>query len=165
MKYLPIKDNLYHCTSENSEYCFYTQNEIKEFKWSNSYINYYLNNVYIDTLSEVLKNRLITKYICDEYEHYNCEGESCGGNTKEIINENNWVCTNYTPSKIRLISYYEFNNIVSNSKNIETLNGNYWTINSFTKSYGSVVQNNYEFYILEDLNNKLNVKPVITITK
>lgn len=165
MKYLPIKDNLYHCTNENSEYCFYAQNEIKEFKWSNSYINYYLNNIYIDMLSDSLKNRLITKYICDEYELYNCEGESCGGNTKEIINDNNWVCTNYTPSKIRLISYYEFNNIVSNSKNIETLNGNYWTINSFTKNYGSVVQNNYEFYILEDLNNKLNVKPVITITK
>lgn len=165
MKYLPIKDNLYHCTSEKSEYCFYTQNEIKEFKWSNSYVNYYLNNVYIDTLSDDIKDRLITKYICDEYELYNCEGESCGGNTKEIINENNWVCTNYTPSKIRLISYYEFNSIVTNSKSIETLNGNYWTINSFTKNYGSVVQNNYEFYILEDLNNKLNVKPVITITK
>lgn len=165
MKYLPLQTNLYHCTHENSEYCFYTQNEIKQYRWSNSYINYYLNNIYITTLSDTIKNKLSTKYICDEFESNNCEGENCGGNIKEIINENNWTCTNYTPSKIRLISYYEFNNVISSSKNIESLNGNYWTINSFVQNYGSAVQNNYEFYIVEDLNNKLNVKPVITITK
>ena len=45
------------------------------------------------------------------------------------------------------------------------INGNYWSINSYNEDYGSSIQYNYEFYILEKLTNKIDVKPVITIMK
>ena len=165
MKYLPLDNKLSQCFDIKSEYCYYTKEVKMPHKWSNSYINYYLNNVFINELSTETKNKLITEYICDEYDNLSCDNEMCGGYSKEEINYYNWKCTNYTPSKIKIISYDEYNRIYSKLDKKDVINGNYWAINSYTNDKGSSVQYNYEFYILEDYTKKLDVKPIITIKK
>ena len=165
MKYLPIDEKLSQCFSEVSDYCYYTNQSKMPHKWSNSYINYYLNNIFINKLSNQTINKLVTNYICDEYDNYCCDGEICGGYTKEEINYYNWHCVNYTASKIRIISYNEFNRIYSLLDNKKPISGNYWAINAYANDKGSSIQYNYEFYILEDYTKKLDVKPIIIIKK
>ena len=165
MKYLPIDEKMSHCTSEYSEYCYYSKSTNNVYTWENSYINYYLNNIFIEKLSDEVKNNLEEIEICNEYDNYTCDNESCGGYSKEEIEYNNYTCNNYIKSKIKIISFDEYNYVYGRSKDKKVINGNYWAINSYTNDKGSSVQYNYDFYILEDLNNKLDIKPVIVIRK
>ncbi len=153
MKYLPL-DNKMEFT-----------NDLNNFNWSTSLINNYLNNIFIKELSNETVNKLLTTEICDDYYNIYCDGEVCGGRSKEEIEKNNFVCTNYTNSKIKLISYDEFNYAYSKTKNKDVLNGNYWSINSVDLGNGTSIQYNLDYYILEKINNKLDIKPVIIINK
>lgn len=165
MKYLPIDDKLSHCFDIESEYCFYTKNNRLPYKWSNSYINYYLNNIFINKLSDGTLSHLVNNSICNDFENHLCDNEICGGYSKEEIEYNNFVCNSYVDSKIKLISYDEFNYVYSRTKDKKVINGNYWAINTYTNDKGSSIQYNYDYYILEDLINKLDIKPVIILSK
>ena len=165
MKKDPIDEKLSHCFNEKSEYCYYTKDENSNYKWSNSYINYYLNNIFINTLDDDFKNKIIEKNICDENENTSCNNEICLGYTEEEIVSNNYSCSRYSYSKIKVISFEEYNKYYQMVKDPSILSGNYFAINSFVKDKGTSIEENLEFYILEDLTKKLDVKPVITIAK
>lgn len=165
MKQNPLEEKLYHCTDKVSDYCYYTNSEINKYKWSNSYINYYLNNVFIKTLDKEIINNLKETAICDDFIKYGCNGEGCGGYTKEEISNNNWTCNNYSKSKVRIITYNEYVNIYNKVNNHSVLNGNYWLMDLGNDDKGSSVQYSYDVYILEEFTNKLDVKPVISILK
>ncbi|MCI7084083.1 MAG: hypothetical protein MR938_05290 [Tenericutes bacterium] len=158
MKYLPISEKLAHCSGENSSFC----NKNDKYKWSNSYINYYLNNVYIKNFS--LKDDLLEYDICDDIDNKNCDGEYCGGYTKEEISSNNWSCNKYTKSKIRIINYYEYSLIVNKFKDISLFKGNYW-MSDISNDNGYSLTSSGDVYIYENYNNKLDVRPIITIKK
>ena len=166
MKYIPLSDKYSHCMNEkNDYYCFYTKNEKVSYKWNNSYINHYLNDIYITKLPDSIVGKIKELDICNDIYNYTCDNESCNGYTKEEIMYNNWTCKGYIKSKIKVISYDEYNLLYSRIKNKEIINGNYWAINSYEEDKGSSVQYSYDFYIKEDYVNKLDIKPVIVIEK
>ncbi len=137
----------------------------KDYKWSNSNVYFKLNNDYINSLPSSIKDKIIVKSICNDYSIQGCKNnEGCGGYLKEVINENKWYCSDYVDSKVRLLSYDEYNRIyMSPHKN--NFISEYWIINTFEKNKGSVIQSNGEVYIMEDLSSSINVKPVITISR
>ena len=111
MRYLPLDNKMAHCP-ECSKSCdvFCSKDN---YKWSNSYINYYLNNEFIYELSEETKNKLSTFKICDDYESVNCDDEICGGRLDNEIRINKWTCNNYVEmscptTKNDLTSYLEY---------------------------------------------------------
>ena len=137
----------------------------KDYKWSDSNVYFKLNNDYINSLPSSIKDKILAKSICNNYSIQGCKNnEGCGGYLKEVINENNWYCSDYVDSKVRLLSYDEYNRIyMSPHKN--NFISEYWIINTFEKNKGSVIQSNGEVYIMEDLSSSINVKPVITISR
>ena len=166
MKQNSLDVKLSHCLDNVSEYCYYTTDGVSNYKWSKSYINYYLNNIYIKTLNDNIQSKLKEIPICDDFITSGClNDEGCGGFTKNEINFNNWSCNNYSKSKIRILSYNEYVNIFEKIKNKTVLIGNYWLINSGVDNRGSSVQFNYNVYIKEEYTTKLDVKPVFTISK
>ncbi|NLC47931.1 MAG: hypothetical protein GX758_01040 [Tenericutes bacterium] len=167
LNYISLDDKASHCLNEKSDFCYYkNEKEFKEYKWSNSYINYYLNNIYIDKLGDIVNN-IKEVYICDdEAGSKGCDSDDgCGGYQRELIEKNKWDCSEYTTSKIRLISYFEYNKVYANVDNKNIIAGNYWTINSSKTKKGSSIKYNGDFYILEDLTKKLEIRPVITLIK
>lgn len=167
MKYLPLEEKMSQCTDYESEYCYYTKDLINEYKWSNSKINYYLNNIYIEELNSTLKNNLVNSEICDDTSLDSiCDSsDSCVGYLKSEINQNNWKCESYTTSKIRLITYLEYKNNYNNINDNELILDDYWSLSAGERGYGSSIQENTEYYIKENLLNELNIKPVITMYK
>lgn len=166
MKQNSLDVKLSHCLDNVSDYCYYTTDGVSNYKWSKSYINYYLNNIYIKTLNDNIQSKLKEIPICDDFITSGClNDEGCGGFTKNEINFNNWSCNNYSKSKIRILSYNEYVNIFEKIKNKTVLIGNYWLINSGVDNRGSSVQFNYNVYIKEEYTSKLDVKPVFTISK
>ena len=164
MKYTPIDDILSQCTKEESEYCYYTKDKNNSYNWTNSYVNYFLNSEFIKKLSISTINNLVDEYICDDLDSI-CNEESCVGISKDYIDKNNYICNSYTKSRVRVISYDEFNYVYSKTSNKKVLNGNYWAINSFSKDNGSSIQYNQDFYVFEGLTNSKDIKPVITLHK
>lgn len=166
MKQTPLDIKLNHCTDTISNYCYYTKNDNNQYKWSNSYINYYLNNIYINSLNKEIINNLKEEAICDDFISSGClNNEGCGGYTKTEITNNKYSCNNYSISKVRIMSYNEYVKLYDEITNKSLLNGNYWLINLGEDDKGSSVQYSYDVYILEDFTNKLDVKPVITLLK
>lgn len=153
MKLLPLSQKFEFTKDEN------------DFRWSTSDIKSYLNNTFISELSKNTINKLSTMEICDDYDSLNCNNEVCGGRSREEINRNNYICYNYSNCKIKVISYDEFNYAFSNAKNKESLNGYYWSINSIELGYATSILYNYDYYILENKTNKLDVRPVIILNK
>lgn len=164
MKMEALSEELAHCFNQESDYCYYMNDKVYSYKWSNSYVNGYLNNTFIEELSDETRNKLVTKYICDEFTSEDCDG-NCGGYTKEIINHNNWKCSEYTPSKIRIISFYEYNYIYKRIGESNKIKGTYLMINSLNKDMASIVDLDYSVFINEDLLNINKIRPVITLKK
>ena len=150
----------YLCTKFTS----YEKDRENTYNWKNSYVNYYLNNVFIDKLSNETKDLLVDTKICID-ENSKCDEESCIGRSREEINRRHFKCDKYTSSKIKLISYEEFNYAYSKTQNEDALNGYYLSTNSFYKDYGSSVQYDQSILVYEDLNKKLDIKPVIILSK
>lgn len=142
----------------------FTENK-GDFRWSSSTINQFLNNTFISELSSDTINKLVNIEICDDYDTVDCDGEVCGGRSREEIEANNYYCYNYTNSRVKLISYDEFNYAYSVAKNKESLRGNYWSINSLELGKATSILSNFDYYILEEISNKLDVRPVIIINK
>ena len=166
MKQNPLDIKLNHCTDSVSKFCYYTSDSVNKYKWSNSYINYYLNNEYIKTLGKDITYKLKEEAICDDFLDIGClNDEGCGGYTKDEITKNKYTCNNYSKSKVRIMSYNEYVKIYDSVKKRSELNGNYWLISLGEKDKGSSVQYNYDVYIREELTTKLDVKPVITMLK
>lgn len=164
MSYDFLDNELSHCFGQESDFCYYMKDTVYPYRWGNSYVNSYLNNTYIDELSDTVKDKLITKYICDEYDNDDCDG-NCGGYSKEYINHNNWKCSEYTSSKIRLISFDEYNYLYKNLGEDKKIKGTYLMINSLNKDKASIVDLDYSVFINEDLLNQNKIRPVITLKK
>ncbi len=156
MKYLPLSEKLSHCSSNDSTFC----SEGNKYKWSNSYINYYLNNDYINSFKDY---DLVSYDICDDIDNKSCDGEYCGGYTREEIESNKWSCSIYTKSKIRIINYYEFSVLANKYSDMSLFKGSYW-MSDISNDKGYSVSN-ADVYIYEDYNNKLDIRPIITIKK
>ena len=154
MKLLPLEEKMYQC-----------EKDCKDYKWSTSHVNEYLNNEFINKLSDETKKILINQDVCEDYYSKNCDNEICGGYSKEEIDTFEYSCIKYSKSLVKVISYYEFNYLYSHAKNKDVLNGNYWAINSFEEGLGSSIQYSLDFYVLEKYTNKLDVRPVITLSK
>ena len=165
MKYIPLDEKISPCFKEYSEYCYYTKTTNNVHTWDKSYINYYLNNIFIERLSSNVIDNLTDIEICNEYDNYSCNNESCGGYSRVEIEHNNYECSNYIKSKVKVISYDEYNYVYARSKDKKVIKGNYWAMNSYANDKGSSIQYNYDFYIMEELYNKLDIKPVIVIRK
>ncbi len=166
MKQNSIDIKLNHCTDSVSEYCYYDGESINKYKWSNSYINYYLNNEYVKTLNKDIISKLKEEVICDDFIENGClNDEGCGGYTKDNIVNSKYTCNTYSKSKVRIMSYNEYVSIYGKLKNKSILKGNYWLISLGENGKGSSVQYDYNVYVLEEFTSKLDVKPVITILK
>lgn len=156
IKVLPLENKLSHYEVET------------EYRWSTSQINNYLNNGYYNILPSVIKDNLISKEICDSVSgKEGCDSEDgCGGYKKETIEKHNWECESYTNSKVRLISYEEYSSLYKNIYDKKLLSDNFWTMNSSNNSSSALsILDNGEVYVLEESKNKLNIRPVVTISK
>ena len=160
MKFLPIDEKLSHCKKDSEEYC----NEKNIYNWDNSYVNYYLNNEFINKLSNKTKDALLDNEICTDL-NSRCNDELCIGRSRDEINRKKYRCLKYSTSKIKLISYEEFNYVYNKSTNKNVLNGYYSSINSFYKNKASSVQYDRSIYVYEDLYKNMNIKPVILLFK
>ena len=138
------------------------------YKWSTSNINNYLNNQYINTLPNIIKNNIIEMEICDTQSGISgCDSEDgCGGYKKSTIEKNEWECSTYTKSKIRLLSFDEYSSLYKIMQDKYILYDNYWLINTSNNNTSALsILDNGEVYVLEDATTKLKIKPVITISK
>ena len=97
--------------------------------------------------------------------HNYCNDEICGGMNKNEIIKHKYRCNSYTNSKVKLISYDEFNYAYSKGVNKDILKGEYFAINSLESGYVSSVQFDNSFYILNNSVDRLDIKPVIKLSK
>lgn len=166
LKQNPLEIKLSHCLTYEDEFCYYGLENKNIYKWSNSYINYYLNNEYISSLSHDIQNKLVDVVLCDDFVSSGClNNEGCGGFTKKEIYDNKWSCNSYSKSKIRIMSYSEYANIYDSLVNKSLLRGNYWLISNGIEGLGSSVQFNSDVFVKEDFTSKLDVMPVFTFSK
>lgn len=166
MKKAALEDKMAHCDSFVSDNCYYVdENNKVSYKWSNSFVNKYLNNNFINNLSESTKFNLVNTEICDEFDNMSCNEESCGGLKKEEINKYGYTCNNYTYSQVRLLSYNEYNKLFNKLKENTLIRGQYLLINSYIKDKASLVDSNYQVYIMEDILSFNKIRPVITLKK
>lgn len=161
----PLDYKIAHCLIEEGKNCYKTGNKKLNYLWSNSYINEYLNEKFYEALNEETKKQIKKSYICDDYYSKNCNNENCGGYKKEEIDSKGWECESYTTSNIRIPSFTEYNHLVNKMGKNELLKGNYWLLNSYSVEYGSIVDTNYDVYILEDLITPNEIRPTITLDK
>ena len=164
MKFSPIDEELSMCTNSISNYCYYEKNMKNVYNWTNSYVNYYLNNNFINNLSNETKSHLIESEICDDVIS-RCDNELCIGMSREEIDKNEYMCNSYSKTKIKLISYDEYNYVYRRTKFTNILNGSYLAINSFSIDKGTSIQYDGSFYIEEDLLKSKDIKPVIILSK
>lgn len=164
MKKLPLDDKMSMCDFKKSSNCYYLYNDSYPYQWGNSNIFNYLNNFYYHTFSNELKNKIASVDICDDYNSL-CDNELCIGMSKKNILNNNWNCGIYTNTKIRLISYDEYNYAYSFSKNNSDLLGHYWSINSFIDSHASTIQYDGKYFINDSFTKSIDVRPVITLNR
>ena len=164
MKKKSLDENIAHCDSEYSNFCYYGE-DTSMYRWSTSKVNYFLNNTYLNSFSEEVKASLVTEYICDEYVNYTCDGGNCGGYKKSVINYNEWNCVDYTPSKVRILSFDEYNYIYSKIGENKLINGSYLLINSLSHDNASIVDNDYSVFIKGNILDEYKIRPVITLKK
>ena len=135
----------------------------KSVKRITTNINQYLNSEYIHNFSESTKSNIIEEDICIDTQSI-CDNEKCIGYTRSEIEENSYICNLYTKSKIRLITYDEYNYLYNKlDKNI--IGNNYWILNTYIDNKGSLIDDNHEIFINEELYIEHNIKPVISLSK
>lgn len=161
MKKDSLKDKYTHCMKEDNECLFINYDE--KYNIENSYIINHLNSVYINDLSKETISSIVEEEICIDNKNL-CDDEMCIGYTKEEIEKNNYICDKYTKTKIRLITYDEYNYIRSKVE-ASSIGNNFYILNSFIENKASIIDNNYDVYINEDFNSPHYIKPVITISK
>lgn len=165
LKTYPLENKLSHCLNFKSDnICYYTKKKNVAYNWKNSYINQYLNKDFYDYFSLNIKNNIIDVDICVDDDSM-CDSENCVGVLRSEIVKNNWVCNNYEKSFVRLLSYSEYENIYSQYDGVNYIFGNYWMINLFSDGYGTSMQRNGDMFVKEKLTNKLDIRPVITLSR
>ncbi len=163
MKKNSLDEKLSHCDLFEDAYC--SGNDSSLYRWSTSKVNDYLNNSFVNELSENTKAQLVTEYICDEYLNNTCDEKNCGGYKKSYINKNDWACVDYTPSKVRLISFDEYNYIYGKIGESSLIKGSYLMINSFIHNKASIVDNNFSVFINGEILEEFKIRPIITLKK
>lgn len=165
-------DLMSHCESDISdEYCYYKSPIVyKSYKWSLSKINRYLNDELIKDLSDY---KLKEYSVCNEDAGTSgCkDNDGCSGYIKEDVLSGGYSCKSYVKSKIRLLTYGEYNYIFKNSKDKKWLYnykvGDFWLMNGYSESGYMAFKVNKQglCYLDENVSYLLEVRPVITIYK
>lgn len=116
------------------------------YKWSNSNINGYLNNEWINT-HNLDSSKLYDFNICDDASGL-FNSNANGG----VVNANSCASNIYTTSKVRLLTQTEFNTLINNLTDSSfLLNGDFWlmdavyaTTNSNTYNENGVLNTDYD---------------------
>ena len=166
MKKENFDDRYAMCDKKESSFCYYTKNSKSSYKWSDSIVYNYLNNEFINTLSENTRSKLKDNYICDDYTYKGCSNNmGCAGYIKEYINKEEYTCSKYMTSKVRIITYEEYNKVYKNNKNLDSFIGNYWILNSYKEDTVGSIEEVGNVYMYENPIYKRDVRPVITLSK
>jgi hypothetical protein len=162
-----------HCdTLPTSEYCYYiSEKEYDSYSWNKSIINKYLNTDFLNSISSMISLKE-TSICSDRSGQSGClEDDGCAGYLNSEINDYGYVCHNqFITSKIRLLTYIEYNEILSDLANEDKSwvygNEKFWTMIGWNKPpYAGAIDVNGKFVVDEMTTNKLDVRPVITIKK
>ena len=166
---LMLADSLFDryamCDKDISNFCYYTKDMSSPYTWETSIVNNYLNNTFINELSDDTKESLVERKICNDYGDSGCNNSGCGGYLEEDINRKGYPCEKYVTSKIRIITYEEYNERYNNLDDLKDFDGNYWVLNGYNKNYASTVEKEGNIFILENPTSKKDVRPVLTISK
>lgn len=165
-------DLMAQCDSDiNDKYCYYKSDIMyKAYKWSDSKINGFLNS----EILKKLKNYNLKEYkICDDPSgKKGCkDGDGCSGYLKEEIESLGYSCSKYTNSKIRLLTYEEYNYILNETNNKKWLYNSkiddFWLSNGYSERdyYAFKVNKFGQVYLDARVDSLLEVRPVITIYK
>lgn len=166
-------NSLNHCDSLlTSEYCYYIDEEnYDSYSWNKSIINNYLNNEFINIFNKnvIFKEESICS---DRSGQDGCiDNDGCAGYLSNEINEYGFICHNqFVSSKIRLLTYIEYNNILLDLKDENKSwlygEGKFWTMMGFNKPvYAGSINEKGIFIVDENSNTELDIRPVITIKK
>lgn len=153
----------------------HTANENDTYKWSESLINKYINNTWINNTS-LDKGVLVENEICDDAS--GLQIDSYGGSLKIDGTCQSQVYNKY---KVRLITTKEFETLLTKLNDVSFLleNEKYWTMNSSyvpleKDEYGNTINSVKNYAISIDkttnpvsikANQKYAVRPVITVPK
>lgn len=108
------------------------------YKWSNSLINTYLNNEWINSYN-INTTSLIPFNICDDASGLFNENANGG-----IVNANSCASNIYTTSKVRLLTQAEFNTLINNLTDTSfLLNGDFWLMDAVYATPGNDTYNEY----------------------
>ncbi len=166
---LMMKDNFDDrfamCDKKQSDFCYYEKDSVSHYRWENSMVHDYLNNNFINKLSDNTRSLLKDNYICNDYSYNGCKGEGCAGYIKEYIDKEGFSCFDYSKSKVRIITYEEYNRVFKYSKNLDYFSGNYWILNSYKEDTVGAVEEVGNVFMYENPTNKRDVRPVITLNK
>lgn len=165
-------DLMSHCDNKiNNDYCYYKSDILyKSYKWSDSKINEYLSNDFI----KKYENYDLKEYkICDQTSGTSgCkDDDGCAGYLKEEVDNGKYSCNKYTKSKVRLLTYNEYNYILKNISDHKWLYGSklkdFWLMNGYSKNGFLAFKINIfgQCYLDENTSSLLEVRPVITIYK
>ncbi len=164
-------ENMSHCSKANSEYCYYKSDIIYEaYKWSKSEINKYLNSEFIKNLDETI---LKEEQICDdESGKKGCQdNDGCAGYLKEDIELYNYKCNNYTKSKVRLLTFMEYEKLIKNVTDKSWIYGSkigdYALMNGYSGHGYNItkIDSLGQYYLDEFSSSLLGVRAVITVKK
>lgn len=168
---LPKKN---HCdTLPTSEYCYYIDKEsFDPYAWNKSIINKYLNDDFIKLLDKNINLKEVS--VCsDRSGQKGCiDNDGCGGYISTHINEMGYFCHNqFTSSKVRLLTLYEYNDILLDLKNEEDKSwlygqSEFWTMNAWNKPiYAGYINKDGSFVVDGVTTDLYDVRPVIVVKK
>ncbi len=165
-------DLMSHCEKGiDDKYCYFKDNVLfKSYKWSISKINKYLNEYFLEKVSDY---NLKEYEICDQTSGVKgCKGgDGCAGYLKEQMESGNYKCKKYASSKVRLLTFDEYNFIIKNTEDYKWLYGSkigeFWLMNGYYENGFSAFKINVfgQCYLDENTSSLLEVRPVITIYK
>ena len=108
------------------------------YKWSNSNINYYLNNEWLNN-TNINPSSLVPFYICDDASGL-FNSNANGG----VVNPGSCASNLYTTSNVRLLTQAEFNALINNLTDSSfLLNGDFWLMDAV---YATANENTYDIY-------------------
>lgn len=162
-----------HCDNLiTSEHCYYlNEKEYDSYSWDKSIINKYLNTQFLSSISSLI-NIEETLVCSDRSGQSGCfEDDGCAGYLNTEINDYGFVChSQFISSKIRLLTYIEYNDILNDLENEEKTiiygNEKFWTMIGWNKPlYAGSIDIDGKFRVDQNTTDKLDVRPVITIKK
>lgn len=162
---------------EISQKMSHTNNNKTVYKWSESKINNYINNEWLNKRTRLDSSVLIESSICDDAS--GLQNASYGGT---LIHEGTCQSGIYNNYKVRLLTQNEYNNLITKLTDASFLVGTdaYWLMNSVYQThevneFGEIQNKEVSYFamfatkaattLMSNANNNLGVRPVITVAK